>query len=297
MRQGLGRAVAAFVLITAPVLALNERDWSAFNWSVADERFGGLSGFDWVDAEDGRFVALGDRGLFVTGRVVRDDAGQITGIEDTVLSPVRNPDGAQVDGRDADSEGLAIRGDGRLFLTFEGHHRMWTYRDTGSEAAWMPRDPSFRSLHWNSGLESLAIAPDNSLFTITEDTRTSQGDFPVYRYARGAWQNAGTLPRRGDYLITGADFGPDGYLYVLERGFSGIFGFRSRVRRFEWTGRALREIDTVMQSPASRHGNLEGLAVSRTADGNLRLTMVADDNFLRLLRTEIVEYTLQESLD
>ncbi|MEC8794857.1 MAG: esterase-like activity of phytase family protein, partial [Pseudomonadota bacterium] len=96
MRQGLGRAVAAFFLITAPVLALNERDWTAFNWSVADERFGGLSGFDWVDAAEGRFVALGDRGLFVTGRVVRDGAGQITGVADMALSPVRNPDGEQV---------------------------------------------------------------------------------------------------------------------------------------------------------------------------------------------------------
>lgn len=297
MRQGFGRAIAALWLVVTPVLALDNPSSSDFRWSVRDDRFGGLSAFDWQDAETGQFIAIGDRGLFVTGRVLRDQDGKITGIADLDLSPVRDTDGTPVRGRNADVEGLARRDDGRLFVTFEAHHRMWTYRDTGSEAAWMPRAPAFDTLKSNAGMESLAIAPDNSLMTIPEDTRTGKGDFPVYRYTGGAWTTAGTIPRRGDFLITGADFGPDGYLYVLERGFSGIFGFRSRVRRFEWQRGTLTEIDTVLETPTGRHGNLEGIAVARTPDGQIRLSMVSDNNFLAILPTSIVEYTLQESLD
>ena len=45
-------------------------------------------------------------------------------------------------------------------------------------------------------------------------------------------------------------------------------------------------------SHLARHDNLEGLAVTRAATGQIRLTMISDDNFNPFQRSEIVEYLL-----
>jgi hypothetical protein len=41
--------------------------------------------------------------------------------------------------------------------------------------------------------------------------------------------------------------------------------------------------------------NLEGLSVWRDIAGQIRLTLISDDNFRLLQRTEIVEYVLPNS--
>ena len=41
------------------------------------------------------------------------------------------------------------------------------------------------------------------------------------------------------------------------------------------------------------HGNLEGLAVWQDPAGQIRLTMVSDDNYLPFMRGQIVEYVLE----
>jgi hypothetical protein len=113
----------------------------------------------------------------------------------------------------------------------------------------------------------------------------------VYRFKAGKWDIPFSVPRRGRFLIAGADIGPDGRLYVLERDFWVLGGFSSRVRRFEIKGDTLENETEVMRSFAGKHDNLEGISVWRDATG-LRMTLVSDDNFSRLQRTEIVEYRL-----
>jgi hypothetical protein len=112
--------------------------------------------------------------------------------------------------------------------------------------------------------------------------------FPVYRYRSGTWDIPFTIPRRAAHLITGADIFED-HLYILERDFTG-FGFRSRVRRFDLAGGSE---ETLLSTGTFTHDNLEGLAVWRDAAGDIRLTMISDDNFRAIQKTEIVEYVLR----
>ncbi len=86
--------------------------------------------------------------------------------------------------------------------------------------------------------------------------------------------------------MSGADVGPDGMLYVLERDFA-VFGFRSRVRRFARDG---SDETVILESRTGQHDNLEGISVWRDAAGDIRITMVADDNFGAFQRNEIVDY-------
>ena len=264
------------------------------SWSMRSEAFGGLSGLE-LTGDGTAFTALSDRGRLVTGRILRED-GEISGVADLRMTPLKNTKGGPLKKFHSDAEGLAIRSDGRLYISFEGYHRVWTYRDGASEAAWLPRHPDFKAMQSNASLEALAIAPGGTLYTLPERSGRKEWPFPVYRYSGGTWTQPFSLPRRGDFLPVGADFGPDGKLYLLERDFRGLFGFRSRVRRFEVTPEGLAGEQTVLTSAAGQHDNLEGLSVWRDAEGAIRLTMVSDDNFNRLQRTEFVEYRLDDSL-
>jgi hypothetical protein len=90
-------------------------------------------------------------------------------------------------------------------------------------------------------------------------------------------------------LIVGADIFED-RLYVLERDFMGI-GFRSRVRAFDLNGE--NEV-TLIDSQILTHDNLEGISVWRDSPETLRITMLSDNNFRSLQRTEFVEYRIND---
>lgn len=92
----------------------------------------------------------------------------------------------------------------------------------------------------------------------------------------------------------GADFGPDGRLYLLESGFNGL-GFRSLVRRFDVDEAGAHNETEFLRSGLGVHDNLERLAVWRDPQGRIRLTMISEDNFRFFQRTEIVEYVVVEN--
>ncbi len=99
----------------------------------------------------------------------------------------------------------------------------------------------------------------------------------------------GSLPRGERFLVTGADIGPDGRLYVLERDFLGI-GFRSRVRRFDLDGGGEA---ILLLTPLGLLDNMEGISVWEDEQG-LRMTLIADDNFNPFQRNLIAEYRLPD---
>jgi hypothetical protein len=149
--------------------------------------------------------------------------------------------------------------------------------------------PAFVPLQNNASLEALAVDADGELYTIPERSGLATLPFPVYRLKDGVWDQPFDIPRRGAFLISGADIGPDGRLYVVERDFLGI-GFRSRVRRFDLTG---GNEELLLETSVRQHDNLEGISVWQD-DTGLRLTLISDDNYRAFQRTEIVEYRLTD---
>ena len=264
---------------------------SSYTWDAPAENFGGFSGLE-VSDDGQRFTAIGDRGVIVKGQFTRTQT-QISKVHATL----NNLKGTNDDGLSkyrSDAEGLAIRTDGRIFISFEQFHRVWTYRDTDSEAAWLPRHPDFKNMQNNFSLEALAIDHQNALYVIPEQSGDMARPFPVYRYKNGAWTVPFGIPRQGSFSPVGADFGPDGKLYLLERYLGSLFGFRTRVRQFTLLGDKLTNETLLFETAAGTHDNLEGIAVWRDSEGSIRLTMISDNNFNSFQRTEFVEYHLQE---
>lgn len=262
-----------------------------YTWRSDAPGFGGFSGLE-VAADGLTFTTISDRGALATGRFIRD-AGRIAGVDGATLTPLGNTHGRKVDPYMADAEGLAIDPQGRHFISFEGYHRVWRYR-TPSRAEWVPLAPAFEAIpNENGGLEALAVDQRGRLYTIPERSGRLTRPFPVYRLDGETWTQPFTIARSDGFLVVGADFDDGGRLYVLERSFSG-FGFRSRVRRFTLQDDRVVRDDTLLTTRTLRHDNLEGLAVWRDAAGDIRLTMISDDNFQSIQRTEFVEYRVPE---
>ncbi|MEZ5776828.1 MAG: esterase-like activity of phytase family protein [Paracoccaceae bacterium] len=264
-----------------------------FVWTDDSRLFGGLSGFDLAD--DGRgFVAVSDRGAVVAGRLIRDASGAVTGVEAAAPVPLLSREGKRLSREMADAEGLALMADGGFYVSFEIRPRVAHYSAHGvvpSREIW-PRD--FLKFEDNAGAEALAIDADGALYTLPERSASRTTPFPVYRMRGDVVDQPFDLRRDGDWLPTGADFGPDGRLYLLERDYWPILGFLSRVRRITLKGDEVIEDVVILQTRAGDHDNLESISVWRDENGILRLTLLSDDNFSPLEQTELVDFRIVE---
>lgn len=257
-------------------------------WSEGWEGFGGFSGLELGDDGTG-FVALSDRILLVSGRLSRDAAGVVTAVEAGPPEPLLDTEGGRLRGARADSEGLAIGPDGTVWISFEGRARVRRQGTDGEPPSLLPAHPDFERMRGNSSLEALAVDAEGALYTIPERPFRREDSFPVYRFRDEAWEIAFRLPVRDGFAVAGADVGPDGRLYVLERDFTGL-GFRSRLRRFDLDGSGE---ETLFTTATGTHDNLEGVAVWRD-DAGLRATLISDDNLHFFQQTQFVDYRLPD---
>lgn len=269
--------------------AAKARHLGSFAWQINRPWFGGFSALK-LSGGGEVLTALSDRATLVTGRISRR-AGRIDGVTVTGAYPLRAADGGALRGPDGDSEGLAVAADGSLFISFEGAARVAHYPSPQERARVLPRPRAFRQLPPNKSLETLAIDRRGHLYTLPEKALDKHGQIPVWRWNGQRWSQPFSLPPRGGFLPVDADFGPDGRFYLLERDLT-FLGFRTRLRRWDITAAGPENEVTLLQTGAAAHDNLEGLSIWRAGDGGLRATMVSDDNFLPLQRTELVEYAL-----
>lgn len=259
-------------------------------WQLDAAWFGGWSGIE-MAAEGSRMTVINDRGQMVHA-ALRREYGKITDVAVQSRVRLRAPGGRNLHGKDSDSEGLAIADDGSAYISFEHSHRI-VQVDLASgrtfESVSLPFDDTLGA---NSGIEALAVSADGTLFAIPEQPPEDGRPFPVYTYLGGVWQTSAYIPQRGPFVPVGADFDPMGRLWLLERAVTPL-GFRSRIRLFVIDPVAPQEFSVLTTVP-SQFDNLEGISVWQDNSGQLRVTMVSDDNFLRFLRTQIVEFSVIE---
>lgn len=283
------RTLCLLAMLPLTALAGTLEPAGRIDWRVDLDHFGGFSGIEAFP--DGRFLAISDRGHFFEGVLTRKD-GRLAGVTMTGNTPILDTKGNPVDKRNTDAEGLAIGPDG-IYVSFESNHRIMLHTTTTSAATFLPKHPDFRTLQFNSGLEALAIDAGGAIYTIPERSGQTDRPFPLYRYG-GAWDKTLSIPRRGAFLVAGADFGPDGRFYLLERDFTWLGGFTTRIRRFTINGDTLGNEEVLLQTTKGALDNMEGISVWQDDTGQTRLTMISDDNFNLLQRTIIVEYLVTD---
>lgn len=265
----------------------------AYLWKVDDPGFGGFSGIE--VAQNGRdIIVLSDKGAYVAAQIARDEAGRIGSITANPVRPLQGVDGKPLQPGMSDSEGIALAADDSVYISFEGPARVLHYRKLDAAPKTLPIAQGFKKLQKNSALEALAIDAAGALYTLPERSGAEGKPFPIFRFKAGRWDTHLQISRQGGYLPVGADFGPDGKFYLLERDFRGLAGFSSRLRRFALGPKGFDKGETLLETPVGLYDNLEGISIWRDAAGNLTATMVSDDNFKFFLRTQIVEYQLPD---
>lgn len=258
-------------------------------WHQAWEHFGGFSGLVMLDGGT-RFLTISDRGFWVTGSVERED-GTLVGAKIDRRGRLHETRGQIVRAGAYDAEGLAMDARGRAYVSYEGENRVRRYDEINGPATALPSHPDFPRLQNNSGLESIAVDRDGTLYAIPERSGKLTRPFPVYRLRNGVWDKPFAVRRDGEFLVSDADIGPDGDLYVLEREFSWL-GFRTRVRRFDIGPEGLGNERTLLETGLNQLDNMEGISVWRDPEGRTRVTLISDDNFFPLQQTLLAEYIL-----
>lgn len=253
----------------------------------APREFGGLSAI--IVAKDGeRAQILSDRGKLFDVALWRDQSQvlrQVAVLRAKYLY-IYTPQ------HDVDSEGLARAPGGGVFVAVESPPSVLHYTPARSWPEPALPFPPLAIGNTNRGLEAVAMDPQGRLVTMPESPPDDEAGFPVYRLEDGTWRKVALLAKRGPFLVVGADFGPDGRLYVLERAVSAL-GFRSRIRRVALADE-ITQVETLFQSDLGQYDNLEGISLWRDDAGDVRITLVSDNNFLSIQRTEFVEFILRE---
>lgn len=298
--HGLTLALALFGALN-PGMARSEDGFSAQPVGMAlslkgeDPRLGGFSGIE-VTPDGARFILLSDRARVIAGAFMRDENGNLAAIEPGPIIALRGTDGGAMPRFYDDAEGTALMPDGSLCISFEGVARIWCYDRLDGPTRALPAPPGVQQMLPNASFEALAVSPVGTLWTVPERPPKKGRDFPVLTFAGGTWSHPFDLPRADLFLPVGADFGPDGALYLLERQLGPLGGFASRVRRFEPAPSGLGQGETLWQSPLWRHGNLEGIAAWQDPQERIRLVLVGDDNFNFFQASELIELVIEPPL-
>jgi len=272
---------------------------AVFSLQSDHDAFGGLSGL-WIAPDGEQMIAISDIGQRWQAKLRHDNSGRLVGIDDwSVADLVRRPE--EGDGtRWIDSESLADDGLGGLVVAYEGQHRLrrWPLNDLDIVPEHVTLPDGLGGVS-NSGIEALSTLPDGRLFAVGERV--------------GAWGGEGLMgwviedERAEDLIyIQGPGFAPTGAdrlddrIYVVERRFSLLSGFHSRIVTFpaDAVEAGMRvEGNELAAFRWGRFGeNFEGIVARRGPDGRRHLYLLADDNFSFLQRTLLVQLTLSESI-
>jgi hypothetical protein len=211
------------------------------------------------------------------GRLVSADQGVRRELTDTDGIALRV-------GPNADAEGLAILPDGRVLVSFEREHRIWSYGADANERPVSVAAPDTPLPH-NGGFEGLSAA--------------GPGGWLVLAEGGGAWVCAeaclalgtGRLVPEDGYSFTGADRDPagDGW-FVVERLYRPPLTLRARVRRLSADG--VLSAPLIELRPPASVDNFEGIAAVATPGGT-RLYLLSDDNGNPLQKTLLLAFDIE----
>lgn len=276
-------------LLAMPGRATPSGPTTLIRWSEPIEGFGGFSGIE-LSRDRGSMIVVSDIGYAIEATLERNDSGMLVSARATRQYRLTARSGAPLRRGEGDAEGLDWDGSDQIEVSFESGalSRITRYARGGAQISQRIRDPGWRNRPHNATLEALAIDPEGRALVLTE-AADAQG-FPLYRQTGDGWEILAHLPSEDDFRPVGADFGPDGALYLLERKFRvAFFGTRiSRITPDRWQTR-----DVLVETAYGVLDNHEGLSITEDAQGRLWATTISDDNHNRFQRTEIAEFLLR----
>lgn len=272
------------------------------------DTFGGLSGLGFT-GPDGRLVMVSDRGNFVSGQLLYDEAARPMGLIGVRIEPIQNSKGQELPraySRDAEALAVIIR-DGKpsaVRVGFENLTRVADFALLDGKPQGPAREVNIpkwlTDTRTNETLEAVCIAPANSpiagsTLLLTEGIIDDDGQHSAYLLGQNDKGPLSYISGDGTNP-TDCAFMPNGDLLVLERGIA-LLAFQMRLVRIpaaEVKAGAHMKGEQLLYAAGGDIDNMEGLAVHTAPDGTTRITLISDNNFNDWERNLLLEFSLPD---
>lgn len=272
------------------------------------DTFGGLSGLGFT-GPDGRLVMVSDRGNFVSGQLLYDEAARPMGLIGVKVEPIQNSKGTDLPRaytRDAEALAVIIR-DGKpsaVRVGFENLTRVADFTLVDGIPRGAAREVNIpkwlTDTRTNETLEAVCIAPElspiaGSTLLLTEGIIDDDGQHSAYLLGQNDKGPLSYISGDGTNP-TDCAFMPNGDLLVLERGIA-LLAFQMRLVRIpaaEVKAGAHMKGELLLHAAGGDIDNMEALAVHTAPDGSTRITLASDNNFNDWERNLLLEFSLPE---
>ena len=257
-----------------------------------EKDYGGFSGL-LINNAGTEALVVTDKSFFFVLELRRDDNDILTGYSVIKKGRILSSKGEHLNGRNTDSESIAMDANNNYYISFESNHRIMMHTEVEGKGIFVPKHPMFRKLSVNKGIEALAIDNENRLIAIPEKPPLGISDVPIFRLQNNKWEIIKYVKIEDNFLVTDAEILPMGLLLILERKFSWTQGFKTRFRLISLDKFDNTEPIIVFTSTANQFDNLEGMTFWKDKKGEMRILTVSDDNFHPLQQSEIREFFLK----
>ena len=257
-----------------------------------EKDYGGFSGL-LINNAGTEALVVTDKSFFFVLELRRDDNDILTGYSVIKKGRILSSKGEHLNGRNTDSESIAMDANNNYYISFESNHRIMMHTEVEGKGIFVPKHPMFRKLSVNKGIEALAIDNENRLIAIPEKPPLGISDIPIFRLQNNKWEIIKYVEIEDNFLVTDAEILPMGLLLILERKFSWTQGFKTRFRLISLDKFDNTEPIIVFTSTANQFDNLEGMTFWKDKKGEMRILTVSDDNFHPLQQSEIREFFLK----
>ena len=290
-----------FILIilfgAIPTLKADVKKWKLeqagfLNIDRNEKDYGGFSGL-LINNAGTEALVVTDKSFFFVLELRRDDNDFLTGYSVIKKGRILSSKGEHLNGRNTDSESIAMDANNNYYISFESNHRIMMHTEVAGKGIFVPKHPMFRKLSVNKGIEALAIDNENHLIAIPEKPPLGITDIPIFRLQNNKWEIIKYVKIEDNFLVTDAEILPMGLLLILERKFSWTQGFKTRFRLISLDKFDNTEPIIIFTSTANQFDNLEGMTFWKDKKGEMRILTVSDDNFHPLQQSEIREFFLK----
>lgn len=265
-----------------------------------DENFGGLSGLA-ISLDGSVLRAVTDKGNWIRAKPTLDGLGNLVGLTDVNMAPLLDTDGMEIRSKiRKDAESL-FRIKGGYAVTFENKHRLLKYqeREFPFQGYGIPvaAPQQIFEAHFNKGMEAAVALKEGRTVVIAENFPQEGKYISGWVLQKKRWRPFGYV-RTELFQPSGAALLPSGNLLILERRFSFLGGFASRLaiipHRAIRPGATVRSAEIARLEPPLAEENFEGAAAYRNKKGETIIYIVSDDNFFSLQSTLLLMFKLRD---
>ena len=258
-----------------------------------DQDFGGISGLT-ISENGENFVFLSDKSFFFKGKIIRDNLNKIVDLKILDKGQLSSSKGEILTGKNIDSESIVKIDKSGYYVSFESNNRIMYHETLESPGKFIPKHSDFDKLLFNDGIEALAIKDNGELYALPELPPNGKDFHPIYKFNNNSWSIIDKIKIDKGFKVVDAEMIDDENLITLERKFSFYDGFKIRLRRIIFEKNIIKNSEILLESMPWEYYNFEGLGKWKDSNGNIYLTMVSDNQFSPLLKTEVKEFILNK---